>query len=258
MKAWTEYAARAKNCSECGFRTPLARQAERARAAARTGKLYTPGVRRGGSSTPVDYNKDAGKVGRKLIERLLSRQRRDASKRYRTRIASSAEVWRERYRTDPDFKLRQQARLRAKKLSRKAQITVLDDGTVTAALYEEHRACPYCDARLAPSNRVLDHMDPLSKGGAHSAANVLVCCKSCNTRKAAKTFVVWLGQLEARHAAKARRIYERKRGAPIEQDGLFTTARGPRTPRLQWGGDHDRVLALAPAPPQASFACPPR
>jgi hypothetical protein len=43
--------------------------------------------------------------------------------------------------------------------------------------------CAYCEA---PDPKTLDHVVPLSKGGLHTASNVVPACKSCNSRKGTK------------------------------------------------------------------------
>lgn len=47
--------------------------------------------------------------------------------------------------------------------------------------------CAYCDARATH----LDHVHPLSKGGADKASNMLPACATCNLSKGAKTLADW-------------------------------------------------------------------
>ncbi|QNE74017.1 HNH endonuclease [Streptomyces finlayi] len=47
--------------------------------------------------------------------------------------------------------------------------------------------CAYCDARAMH----LDHVHPLSKGGADKASNILPACAGCNLSKGAKTLADW-------------------------------------------------------------------
>lgn len=54
--------------------------------------------------------------------------------------------------------------------------------------------CAYC-ASVRPLT--LDHVDPLSKGGAHDVGNVVPACKSCNTSKLNRTIIVWLARRAA-------------------------------------------------------------
>ena len=42
--------------------------------------------------------------------------------------------------------------------------------------------CYYCKSKCEPT---IDHIQPLSKGGAHSLDNLVVACKSCNCSKCA-------------------------------------------------------------------------
>jgi len=49
--------------------------------------------------------------------------------------------------------------------------------------------CVYCGAT---SQLELDHVVPLSRGGAHCADNLVVACRSCNASKGNKPLIVWL------------------------------------------------------------------
>ena len=44
--------------------------------------------------------------------------------------------------------------------------------------------CRYCGTG---ANLSIDHMVPFSKGGADSSLNLVTCCRSCNSRKGART-----------------------------------------------------------------------
>jgi DNA polymerase III epsilon subunit-like protein len=52
----------------------------------------------------------------------------------------------------------------------------------------EHR-CSYCGVR--PDKLHMDHVVPLSRGGAHAIGNVLPACETCNLSKSAKLLVEW-------------------------------------------------------------------
>lgn len=45
----------------------------------------------------------------------------------------------------------------------------------------DHR-CAYC-GRRAKGHLTQDHITPLSKGGSHTASNIVPACRSCNTKK---------------------------------------------------------------------------
>jgi 5-methylcytosine-specific restriction endonuclease McrA len=46
--------------------------------------------------------------------------------------------------------------------------------------------CAYCHQKFPFSQLTMDHITPLSKGGAHTLSNIIPACKSCNSRKHAK------------------------------------------------------------------------
>lgn len=54
--------------------------------------------------------------------------------------------------------------------------------------------CTYCSR---PARLTLDHIEPLSRGGAHDMDNVTPACKSCNCSKRQKPLLVWLAQRAA-------------------------------------------------------------
>ncbi|MEC1157563.1 HNH endonuclease [Cytobacillus horneckiae] len=43
--------------------------------------------------------------------------------------------------------------------------------------------CAYCETKLDQSRLSMDHIIPLSKGGANTQSNIVVACQSCNKRK---------------------------------------------------------------------------
>ena len=47
-------------------------------------------------------------------------------------------------------------------------------------LYEKNKLCFYCNSGVSLE---FDHYIPLSAGGENSIDNVVMCCKSCNSRK---------------------------------------------------------------------------
>lgn len=49
-------------------------------------------------------------------------------------------------------------------------------------------SCVYCGS---PEKLTLDHVVPQSRGGPHDDENLVTCCKSCNTKKGARTPEEW-------------------------------------------------------------------
>jgi 5-methylcytosine-specific restriction endonuclease McrA len=78
------------------------------------------------------------------------------------------------------------------------------DGTVTAECLgdlfasAEGKPCPYCGVQMLRGIKSLDHMEPLSLGGAHSLGNLIICCRLCNTRKRNWPLERWLEKISGR------------------------------------------------------------
>ncbi len=66
----------------------------------------------------------------------------------------------------------------------------------------------------------IDHRDPVSMGGHHSAANLELCCDPCNTKKLAMPFAEWVAMLTEPFRSKAIARAEKARGAPLIQEAL--------------------------------------
>lgn len=102
-------------------------------------------------------------------------------------------------------------RWRAKTLKRKTGKTMIDDGTASAVAVSlmATKSCLYCACELTDESRTIDHMDPLSKGGTHSASNLCACCSSCNNKKGARGFMQFVDGLSDKHRRRAVAYYER-------------------------------------------------
>lgn len=78
-------------------------------------------------------------------------------------------------------------------------IGAIDDQTVTVQalqeLWTETTHCLYCGRELDIYNKSVEHMIPLSKGGPHTLANVIIICRACNEAKRAMHFDEWLVRL---------------------------------------------------------------
>ena len=53
-------------------------------------------------------------------------------------------------------------------------------------------ACHYCKSLSPGTDMTMDHVIPMSAGGPHDLANLVVCCPSCNSSKKNKLPEVWL------------------------------------------------------------------
>ena len=57
--------------------------------------------------------------------------------------------------------------------------------------------CRWCCIRLTPSNRSIDHIIPLARGGAHIPDNLAAACRTCNSSKNDKFLHEWEWELAA-------------------------------------------------------------
>ena len=60
-----------------------------------------------------------------------------------------------------------------------------------AILVRFGNACVYCGCK---TDITIDHVIPPSRGGGHTADNVVLACASCNSAKGTRTLQEWLGQ----------------------------------------------------------------
>ena len=105
---------------------------------------------------------------------------------------------------------------RKTKVRRVARQLKQSDGSVTQEecyrILNSRNDCLYCGAILDKENRSLDHLEPLSKGGLHSTANLVVCCRTCNIKKRDATFDSWVKRLPASRSKLAKRVYNKQIG----------------------------------------------
>jgi 5-methylcytosine-specific restriction endonuclease McrA len=67
------------------------------------------------------------------------------------------------------------------------------DGTITREFLrelEQTQLCPYCCEPIADLE--FDHVEPIVRGGAHSAENLAACCAACNNAKGKLRLVEFL------------------------------------------------------------------
>lgn len=53
--------------------------------------------------------------------------------------------------------------------------------------------CHYCGRHCAREELTMDHVVPLARGGRSSKANLVACCKSCNSAKKSRLPSEWEG-----------------------------------------------------------------
>ncbi len=120
------------------------------------------------------------------------------AKRYRAANPERAAAWHKTYREKDPERWRQMVCAYAlKRYNRKRGAAVCD---FTPDQWEQMKVdydhtCFYCDTK--PEELTQDHMLPLSRGGDHTASNIVPCCRSCNSRKRTKTAEEFLGLVAA-------------------------------------------------------------
>lgn len=121
-----------------------------------------------------------------------TRETRNAKGRERwARMVAAGEVKRSQWKQNNPEAARlssrlYQARRRAWKRQSPVQPVSLREITRLVARYDG--CCAYC--QTAPATD-LDHVIPLSRGGAHSIGNLLPACGRCNRSKGARTVTEW-------------------------------------------------------------------
>ena len=83
--------------------------------------------------------------------------------------------------------------------------------------------CQYCRRQLnntdCPFDLTLDHLVPRALGGTHNVDNLATACRSCNSRKGARSWRTW-----ATKKQKARIIKQRRRTLPVKKAAAILLA----------------------------------
>jgi len=179
-----------------------------------------------------------------------------------------AAMYRYRYWHYPEFRKEQRERAARYKDAnphvaarygdlRRVRAALQSDGTITrpalSRLFRQAKDCPYCGVILKDAAPVLDHAEPISKGGLHGIANVIVCCKPCNRRKKAMRFTAWLGRIGRERSSVTMSRLPLGRGVMARDVGIVATdaeigaaiSASPAGPRLTgqaaWEANQERM-----------------
>lgn len=111
------------------------------------------------------------------------------------------ELKRLRYAKNPEPRRAIDLRRRVRKLNAPGSHTQTE---ISALLIKQKHVCanPYCSVGLEVSNRTVDHIVALARGGSNSIENLQWLCRRCNGRKKDLELDVWLSR-EALRTAKA-------------------------------------------------------
>lgn len=89
------------------------------------------------------------------------------------------------YELDPEWRAKEYHRLQRAKAARLALVSDIgrDMQVAIRRLRDTAEHCHYCGAKLTKTTRTIDHVVPLSKGGAHTISNIVPACRGCNSKK---------------------------------------------------------------------------
>lgn len=100
------------------------------------------------------------------------------------------------------------------------------DQVIRLAIYmRDDFKCLYCRRKLtnttSPFDLTLDHLVPRAQGGTHDIKNLVTACRSCNSRKGARSWLKW-----ATRAQKDRIIKTRRRSLPTKKAAAILLQQG--------------------------------
>ena len=119
--------------------------------------------------------------------------------KHKERIAETRAAWyvanKERVRAykaeHVEEKRLSDSKRRAQKYGNTPVSELLTEAQWRDILDQYHHRCAYCGRKM--DKLTMDHVIPLSRGGKHSANNVVPACGHCNFSKSAKTPEEWVG-----------------------------------------------------------------
>ena len=119
-------------------------------------------------------------------------RRQEYAKQYHIENRDGLAVKQKQYRKDHSEEI---SRKNAKRRAIKSKATIGDHADIVA-WEKQWRSkktvtCHWCSKRIKTADVHVDHVVPLSKGGAHSVENLCVSCETCNLSKHAKLPDVW-------------------------------------------------------------------
>lgn len=134
----------------------------------------------------------ASEAGRKAKKKYLKsdkykefRRRYEAGEKRRRQVRAAAN----RRRKKPHYRIKARlycARRRARLLEAEGNFEKEDWIQV---LSEQKNKCCYCGTEFTEEiPPTIDHKTPLSRGGSHDISNIVVACRTCNSKKWTKTY----------------------------------------------------------------------
>ena len=134
-----------------------------------------------------DYSNRDKEAHARAVRKWYSKNRDKKLAQTRERYLANKEEFNrrrnQRYAANKEREAAYGRRRRALKLAAPGSHTLEE---VMALLEEQGRRCFYCGVDLEDGYHV-EHMTPLSRGGADSIDNIVIACETCNKRKGTKT-----------------------------------------------------------------------
>ncbi len=153
----------------------------------------------------------------KCIECEADRQKRD--RRTGKRVAIDRR-YRESRKTDPDKKIIDKIRAKAKKGVRRARLKECHHSLFTAQQARQRLArfdgCAYCGAH---GEMHMDHFVPLARGGTHALGNLVSACPRCNLSKSDHDPEAWYRAqpfFTEKRWRKILQVLDIKKGSPLQ------------------------------------------
>lgn len=206
------------------------RKAEACRRAQRAGREYLSREERHRRAEVRRQARAARpKRQRTPTETWIARLREMCPDLYDATKSKNTLAWRARYHLDPEFKAKEIARTLRRRSAEHGD-PLFEDGSLTGPviqrLFAVAIACPYCARPMGGRDKTFDHIMPRHLGGWHSVRNVVVCCYSCNSRKADTPPQRWLMRLPRDRRDSVRALWRAVMGAlPWETDAQLLLAR---------------------------------
>lgn len=118
-------------------------------------------------------------------------------KKYDKEPREKSSEYNKKWRKTKKGKANQQRSNSKRRARRKEIIDTLTAKEWTEILEKYNYRCAYCNKKFSLHNKsTKDHVIPISKGGHNTKENIVPACRSCNSKKGAKSFYKrYIGEL---------------------------------------------------------------
>lgn len=199
---------------------------ENLRKAEQGGREYIPMAVRQARAYPSQKARNARIAFRKFIDESSDEEVKcwyaAIGKPWLNPRLTNAEKDKVRHQFDREYHIKRRLYYRDRKTQRRFSIKAENDGTLSPQIIKQASHCLYCGTAFSLTCKAtIDHLIPIKKGGSHSAANVAVCCLTCNSRKGSLDYLDWIESLSEPHRTKAIRTWRKLLGSSPRQQALI-------------------------------------